>query len=336
MSLTILEDHPPPEFSAIERLGAVVIGRNEGDRLLSCLSSLRTLQERLVYVDSGSTDGSVGRASELGLYVLELDVTVPFTAGRARAEGFNLLSSVIPDLDYIMFADGDCEIESGWLDAAVRFLDRHSDVAIACGRRRERYPTASMYNAWMEREWDTALGEVQSCGGDLVMRCTALRQVGGFDTAIVAGEEPELCRRLRSAKWRVVRLDHPMTIHDAAMTRFSQWWQRAIRSGFGYAQGWHKTRGGTEEPPLYRDELVRALFWGGLVPSLSVAGALLHPLLILVWPLATIAQYLRLRPRMGSDFAKLTVAVKHAEFVGALRYFFRAMRGTIGGTINYK
>lgn len=317
--------------------GAVVIGRNEGARLLRCLESLASLRGRLVYVDSASTDGSSAAARERGADVVTLDMGRPFTAARARAEGFARLEELAPALEYVLFVDGDCEVEAGWLEAATEFLDGHSDFAVACGRRRERFPEASRYNALADREWDTPIGEAAACGGDAVMRASALREVGGFDPAMIAGEEPELCRRLRGAGWRIMRLPVPMTIHDAAMTRLKQWWLRAVRSGFGYAQAWHRTSEGGGGPPLYGRELARAAAWAGGLPLLSVILAVaVHPLFVFLWPLAAGAQYLRMARRDGSDAAGLATIGKYAELVGALRYVFRAMRGSAGGTIVYK
>ncbi len=321
----------------VARTGAVVIGRNEGPRLLRCLASLDDLRGRLVYVDSASTDGSAAAAHKLGADVVVLDMGRPFTAARARAEGFARLEALAPSLEYVMFVDGDCEVETGWLDAATGFLVEHPDFAVACGRRRERSPEASRYNALADREWDTAIGEATACGGDAVMRTLALREVGGFDATMIAGEEPELCRRLRAAGWRIMRLAVPMTIHDAAMTRLKQGWLRAVRSGFGYAQAWHRTyrRGGG--PPLYGRELARAVAWACLLPLLAVTLALAwHPLLLLLWPAIAGAQYLRMAKRDGSDAAAMATIGKYAELAGALRYVFRVLRGSTGGTIVYK
>lgn len=321
----------------IAKTGAVVIGRNEGPRLLCCLSSLDVLRGRLVYVDSASTDSSVAAARELGADVLMLDMTRPFTAARARAEGFAQLQALAPALDYVIFVDGDCEVEAGWLAAGVGFLDEHPSFAVACGRRRERAPEASRYNALVDIEWNTAVGEAATCGGDAVMRCVALREVGGFDPVMIAGEEPELCRRLRAVGWRIMRLDVPMTVHDAAMSRLGQWWLRAVRSGFGYAQACHRTSGHGEGPPLYARELARAVTWAGILPLLALTLAVtLHPLFALLWPAATATQYLRMARRDGADAATLATVSKYAELVGALRYLSRAIRGSAGGTIVYK
>lgn len=45
---------------------AIVIGRNEGQRLIDCLGSLLGQVRRVIYVDSGSSDGSVEAARARG------------------------------------------------------------------------------------------------------------------------------------------------------------------------------------------------------------------------------------------------------------------------------
>ena len=65
-------------------IGVVAIGRNEGDRLRVCLTSALRDSNHVVYVDSGSTDGSVAMVRELGATVVELDLSIPFTAARAE------------------------------------------------------------------------------------------------------------------------------------------------------------------------------------------------------------------------------------------------------------
>jgi len=206
--------------------GVVVIGRNEGPRLVHCLKSVIGTAAAVIYVDSGSTDNSVSAATDLGADVVQLDPTMPFTAARARNAGFRRLIESHPRVEYVQFVDGDCEVMLGWLMAAQHELAVSSKTAVVCGRRRERYPERSVYNRLCDMEWDTLVGEADACGGDALIRTAAFRQVGGYDDKLIAGEEPELCSRLRAAGWRVVRLPAEMTLHDAAMTRFGQWWRR--------------------------------------------------------------------------------------------------------------
>ena len=321
------------------RVGAVAIGRNEGARLKACLRSARRDASVVVYVDSGSTDGSVALARELGAQAVELDLSRPFTAARARNAGFRALCAAAPEVGFVQFVDGDCELREGWVAAAREFLEAHPDHAVVCGRRRERHPEASLWNRLCDREWDTPVGEAKYCGGDSLMRVAALEAVGGWRDDLIAGEEPELCVRLRAAGWRVARLDREMTWHDAAMTRFGQWWRRTVRGGHAYAEGaWLHGRGPERH---WVRETARALLWGAGLPAVALAGAVLvHPAalaLLLAWPLQ--AARLALRDGGGREAwmrgALLTLA-KLAEARGALRFLAGRLTGRRSGLIEYR
>ena len=219
------------------RVGVVVIGRNEGERLLRCLSSV---------TGAGRLDGPIGRtrihiddlaARAMDVATVELDLRIPFAPGRARNEGYRRLRELVPELDYVQFVDGDCEVNPGWLEQASAFLTAHHDVAAVGGRISERYPERSVYNKLCAMEWDThPIGEAKACGGVALMRADAFEAADGYRLDLMAGEEPELCERLRAIGWRIWFLDAPLAIHDAAMLRFSQWWKRAARSGYGHTQ----------------------------------------------------------------------------------------------------
>jgi GT2 family glycosyltransferase len=217
----------------VPAIGIVAIGRNEGPRLERCLRSLPFGDARVIYVDSGSSDNSVHLARSVGADVVELDPTLPFSAGRARNEGAKRLLERSPSLEFIQFIDGDCELDPTWLQTAARLLSSKPDVAVAGGRRREIAPDASIYNRLCDLEWGAPSGEVTWIGGDFLIRGAAFQAVGGFDPSVRAGEEPELCNRLRQKGWKIMRLAEPMTRHDAQLLRFSQWWRRQIRTGYG-------------------------------------------------------------------------------------------------------
>ncbi len=189
------------------QVGAVAIGRNEGERLVRCLRSLRGRVGALVYVDSGSTDGSVERARDLGATVVDLDTSIPFTAARARNEGFDRLQQLLPELAFVQFVDGDCEVVPEWLPTALAHLRDHPEVGVVAGRRRERNPEASVYNRLADMEWDTPIGPATEIGGDALFRVRAFVDAGRYDPTLIAGEDPELCLRVRRAGWEVIRLD---------------------------------------------------------------------------------------------------------------------------------
>lgn len=315
-------------------VGIVVIGRNEGERLVACLQSLGELVHRTVYVDSGSTDGSVAAARNLGAAVVALDPALPFTAARARNHGLAALLGRHPDVDYVQFVDGDCVLDAEWLGNAQGFLDAHPDVAVVCGRRRERFPQRSIYNRLCDREWNTPVGEALACGGDMMARRDALQAVGGYADDLIAGEEPEMCLRLRQAGWRIWRLDAEMTLHDANLLRFGQWWRRMMRGGHAFAEV--SVRHAGLPLAIWRRETLRAVFWGLLLPAGTLLMALLlHPawlLVLLVYPL----QVLRLARRGDWLSACFMVLAKFPEMLGVLRYWSNRLLRRAGGLIEYK
>jgi len=253
------------------RIVIVAIGRNEGTRLGPCLASLMGQGAVVVYVDSGSTDGSPDVARRAGAVVRELDPGTPFTAARARNEGLAQALALIPDAEYVQFVDGDCEMHAEWLAVAVDVLRSSPRVAAVCGRVRERNPQASVYNRLCELEWDGPPGDVPSCGGNALYRVDAFRDANGFLPTLIGGEEPELCLRLRRSGWRILRSGAEMVVHDADMTRFGQWWRRAFRAGWGYGEGFSMHG---RSPERYRvRENSSILLWGLLVPVAAVAAA---------------------------------------------------------------
>ena len=114
-------------------LGVVAIGRNEGERLRRCLRSLDGRGVPFVYVDSGSNDGSVELARSMGSEVVELDMSRPFSASRARNAGYERLKAIAPGVRSAMFLDGDCEVADGWLDRARHELETRPDAAAGIG-----------------------------------------------------------------------------------------------------------------------------------------------------------------------------------------------------------
>lgn len=268
-------------------VGVVVIGRNEGQRLRLCLASLQGAARRVVYVDSGSGDGSAALALSMGVDVVELDMGAPFTAARARNAGFERLVAAAPGLRFVQFIDGDCQMQPGWTLAAAAFLGLQTQVAVVSGRLRERHPDASVYNQLCDLEWDTPLGSGLYCGGICMIRAEAFQAVGGFRAGLIAGEEPELCVRLRAAGWMVWRIDNEMALHDAAMTRFGQWWRRSVRSGYAFAEG--AALHGAAPARHWVRETRSALAWGAGIPAAVLLGWLaLGPMALLgllIYPL---------------------------------------------------
>lgn len=322
--------NPPPVT-----VDAVLIGRNEGARLAAGLAALAGQVRRVVYVDSGSSDGSPELARVAGATVVALDMSQPFTAARARNAG---LAALDPAPDFVLFQDGDCELRGGFLPAALAAFSQHPRAVVVCGRRRERHPQASVWNRLADAEWDTPVGPARACGGDALMRCGAVRAAGGYRDDLIAGEEPELCLRLIRAGGEVWRIDAEMTWHDAGLLRFGQWWRRMVRAGHAFAEG-AALHGQGPEGHWVR-ETRRALGWGVALPLLAVAAGLATP-----WgwlPLAAYpAQVLRLALRDGGDRfawerALHAVIGRFAEARGALGFYLSRLRGRRVRLIEYR
>ena len=326
------------------RTGIVAIGRNEGERLRKCLESVDPKSRPVVYVDSGSTDGSVDLARSFGAEVVELDMSIPFTAARARNEGFARLERMSPDLEYIQFVDGDCEVVAGWLARAEGELDGDPSVGAVCGRRRERFPERSTFNRLCDVEWDTPIGDNRSCGGDATMRRIAVDGVRGYNPTIIAGEDDEICVRLRRAGWKIRRVDAEMTIHDAAIDRLSQWWRRAVRCGYAYSLGFSMY--GSAPENHFRRERVRLLVWGFLIPmcllllavptyGISLLGFAVYPL-----QMVRIARYARGRHRLNRRdsiaWGANCMMSKFPEFVGFCRFEYNRTLRKKATIIEYK
>nr|WP_314262185.1 glycosyltransferase [uncultured Devosia sp.] len=320
------------------RVGTVVIGRNEGQRLLDCLASLGALAGSVVYVDSGSNDGSQAKAAAAGVEVLDLDLSRPFTAARARNAGYAALLQRHPGPEFVQFVDGDCMLDPGWIDAATGFLDEKPDVALVCGRRREKFPDRSIYNAMCDDEWDGPVGAILESGGDFLVRTSAFSAVGGFRDSLIAGEEPELCLRLREQGWTIWRLRQEMTLHDANITSLGQWWRRATRGGHAFAEvSWlhrHSPR------RIWQRNVTRALGWSAIAP-VAALGSLVTPWslgLLLAYPATIARQSMRQGAASPASWrnAFFFTLGKFAETQGIARYHFDRLRGKRSTLIEYK
>lgn len=305
-----------------------------------------------MYVDSGSTDGSADRARQFGIDVVVLDPEEGFTAAKARNLGWRRVLELDSDAWGIQFIDGDCEITSKWIAQALAFLDTYQDVAAVCGRRRERYPESSPYNRLIDMEWDTPVGEAESCGGDAMMRVAALKEVGGFNPKVVAGEEPELCYRLRRAGWKIYRIDSDMTLHDAAITQARQWYRRQLRGGYGAYQVWKLIRVDMSHPfaKMSRSTVRWTLGWLGLTIvcitlGVSVAGAVGATIGMSVAILVWVGQMVKiafsglrrgLAVRMSVLHGWMTMTGKWPQLVGLMKCWFDFRLGRMGHIIEYK
>lgn len=336
-------------YSELQPIGIVAIGRNEGKRFQECLAALPN-DLPAVYVDSGSTDESVSHALAAGLRVVQLSREVGFTAARARNMGWRALLETHRDLKFIQFLDGDCALDPNWLASAWAETNTKERLGAVFGRLEERFPEQSIYNAMCDREWDVPVGEVRACGGNALIRVDALVQAGGFNDRLIAGEEPDLCLRMRTNGWVIHRIAPKMATHDAAIHNFGSWWRRAKRAGHAYAE--HLAMHGRFADPDWQRAIISMIGWGILLPGIFVLGAVLGLLFNPLWGaislivgLIYVVQTIRMSHRglahglsneVAFREALLMLVAKFAHFAGATSFFLNRLRGRRSTIIEYK
>jgi cellulose synthase/poly-beta-1,6-N-acetylglucosamine synthase-like glycosyltransferase len=330
----------------VTRLSVVVIGRNEGPRLERCLASVQAIEgvspHEILYIDSGSTDGSQDLADRMGAAVLPLKGG-RMTAARARNCGWRAASG-----DAILFLDGDTILDPDFPQLALNALYEIPDRAAVTGHLREINPCQSIYVRMLDLDWITPPGEIELFGGIALIRREVLVAVDGYNEQLIAAEDSEMCHRIRLLGWHFEHIDAPMCVHDLAITRFSQYWRRSVRTGYAYAQVADRFR--TSPDPFWsaevRRNLVRGLFWL-LSPLAAVAAAVywlsLWP--VAAWLLVLLALAIRTALRQRSKGARASTLLlygihSHLQqipiLLGQIRFRLDRRRDHSRGLIEYK
>ncbi|WP_323846374.1 glycosyltransferase family 2 protein [Microbulbifer magnicolonia] len=337
--------HPQPDLSDV---GIVVIGRNEGERLRNCLISLQAWDCPRIYVDSGSSDGSVALAKSYGYPVLELDTAKPLSAARARNEGLTALRRQAPNISYVQFIDGDCTLEAGWLQSARAYFDDRvagrDRLAVLCGHLHERHAQSTVFTQLCELEWQGPVGVIESCGGISFANIKALQQVGLFNDMMIAGEEPELCYRLQQQGWTIERIDSAMAVHESDIDKFSQLLRRARRCGHSYAHSHYLHRGAAKA--FKQRHLLSILFWGALLPLAAIVSApftgAVSTALLLLYPILWLRIYRRslresrIPGKVAAIHSGLTVVGKFAQLLGVADFYRQLIKKKQFQLIEYK
>jgi glycosyltransferase involved in cell wall biosynthesis len=326
-------------------LSIVVIGRNEGQRLAQCFESIRAIRgfERiqLIYADSASSDGSAELAAQYGAQVIVVYPERP-TAAIGRNAGWRRATE-----DFVLFLDGDTVLHPDFPRAAFNAITADPQICAVWGHRREMRPNQSIYNRVLDLDWVYAPGFVEACGGDVLMRRSALIKTSGYDEQLIAGEEPELCRRFRAQGYFILHIDHPMTRHDLHITRLSQYWKHGRRAGYAYAQ--ISDRFKSTEDPFWRADARRGMklgcFWGFSLLAALVASVRYSYVPMTSWLCLFLSASLRSawRARWKDNNAMTLIlygAHSHLQHlpitIGQLQFLLDKRRGRQRNIIEYK
>jgi cellulose synthase/poly-beta-1,6-N-acetylglucosamine synthase-like glycosyltransferase len=338
---------PEENGSPNQRLvSVVVIGRNEGERLRRCLQSVSAMMRpdfdaEVIYVDSGSIDGSVDLAAAAGAHTISLDPERP-SAALGRNAGWRAANGSI-----VLFLDGDTILHPSFVTASLSEF-RNEEIAVVWGHRREIHPEHSFYNRMLDLDWIYAPGPTKYCGGDALFRRRVLERTGGFDEALVAGEEPELCRRIAALGHTILHVDRPMTGHDLNITQFQQYWKRSTRAGHAFAEVSERFKGSPQ--PFWTAESMRNRNRAITLTILLCAGVTLSLWLKDPWPIVLVcAIFLLLGLRSAwkarwktDDWVALLLYGFHSHiqqipiYIGQLQYRWNRRRGKRSVLFEYK
>jgi len=321
-----------------EKIGVVVIGRNEGSRLILCLDSILKVNVPCVYIDSQSTDSSIHEAEKRNIKNLVLDKSAPVNASRARNTGFKLLIENYSTIEYVHFIDADCELHSDWLKHAVAALDEVDNRAVVCGRLHEKDKDKNIYTRLCDIDWYVPPGDINACGGISTIKRQVFEEMQGFDESLIAGADPELYFRISQAGYDLYCLSVDMGTHDSNMQHFSQYWNRSVKTGYGYAHNKYQWGGWDRQ---YKSAMV----WGGAIPSVILLGVLsgyfYTVLALIVYPLQIIRIFLQpfkmnLKNKDKLIYASFCVLGKFSEFRGIIRYYWVSFLKKEQSIIEYK
>ncbi|WP_414440559.1 glycosyltransferase [Burkholderia sp. 22PA0106] len=271
------------------RIAVVVTGRDRGGALSRCLRSVHgadwhDLPVEVIY----ATDAPLGRDAALaalkGARVVRaesLSAHHPVTRGAMRNAGWRATEA-----DTVLFLAADTLLDRQFPRKALAQLERHGYAAVR-GQCREALPHQSGYAAVVDLDGLMPAGDALDCAGDALYRREALDEAGGFDPYYIDGEAADLCQRLNAQRWQIAELDLPMARHDDALTRFGDYWRRAVRIGESYAAADARAEGRAAFPHGHAPQ--RNLAWSAaLGVALLTFSVLLAVLPQIAWSIAAL------------------------------------------------
>ena len=136
------------------------------------------------------------------------------------------------------------------------------------------------------------------------------------------------------------RFDAEIILHDAAMTHFSQWWRRMMRSGYAFAQGAHLH--GASPGRHWVWESRRAWIWGFWLPLVCLLAN--YPfgrwglIAWLIYPLQFFRQMIRNRGLCAGarNWRSSKYLTRFAEARGQVKFLFDRVSRREPCLIEYK
>jgi hypothetical protein len=211
--------------------------KNLGDScLLNCLSSVLNSDYpdlEVIFVDNGSTDGSVELIKEKFRQDSRLKIVVnPENYGFARGNNIAIQHT---SGDYVALLNNDVEVESNWLQELIKVMEADSTIGIAQSKilylDRAYIQTVgnvldaalSTYQIGMNQkdagQYDKECEITFPCGAAMITRRSLIKRIGLFDpNYFFYHDDCDLGWRVRLAGFKVVSVPSSLVYHKGRGT----------------------------------------------------------------------------------------------------------------------
>jgi glycosyltransferase involved in cell wall biosynthesis len=224
--------------SARPKISIIIKALNEERHIATAIESAITaldgLSGEIILADSASTDRTVEIAAKYPIKIVRLARLTDRSCGTGVQLGYQYSSG-----DFVCLIDGDMQLHTQFLPAAIKFLEDNREFAGVGGMIVERETGNFEYvKRASAADADRLPGEVNrlDCGG--VYRRAAIEATGYMgDRNLHGGEELELGVRLRALDWKLARIAVPAIDHFGhSGNPFALLWRRWV-TGFAFSNG---------------------------------------------------------------------------------------------------
>ncbi|MBJ3592517.1 glycosyltransferase [Salmonella enterica subsp. enterica serovar Saintpaul] len=189
---------------------------------------------KIIVADSLSTDSTQQLAVNKGVTVVSLTDPGDRCCGVGHQLGY-----LYSEGDYLLLMDGDMELEEGFVDQAVAFLQAKPEYAGVAGT--VAMDDAVNYEFKSRKQRINQIYPVGDCdhlGGGGLYRRAAIEKIGYLTNRnLHAYEEAELGLRLLDAGYKLHRLNIPYFIHTSHTMPTFQMLKHRWKSGYYQAPG---------------------------------------------------------------------------------------------------
>lgn len=189
---------------------------------------------KIIVADSLSTDNTQQLASAKGVTVVSLTQPADRCCGVGHQLGY-----LYSEGEYLLLMDGDMELEKGFIDSAVTFLEAHPEYAGVAGTVEMDDAANYEFKSRKQRLHEIyPIGDCDHLGGGGLYRRVAIEKIGYLTNRnLHAFEEAELGMRLLHAGYKLHRLDVPYFSHTSHNMPTFKLLMYRWRSGYNQATG---------------------------------------------------------------------------------------------------